>query len=256
MTRARRHPARLAELTFEEAARVLDRGAIAFLPAGATEAHGPHLPLNTDVLISEAAALRAAETLMREGQEALVLPPLAYGVTDFAAGFAGTVSIPFEVARDLTAAVVEGALATGFSAVVVLSAHLEPANLRALREGVAAAVERGARAVFVDVTRRPHPQKLGAEFQSGACHAGRYETSLVMAAAPFLVHDEIAFGLEENPVSLSDAIRAGQQSFLEAGGPRAYFGAPAEATAAEGETLLTSLATIYVQAVRELLPKT
>lgn len=250
---SKRHPARLADLTFEEAAEVLASGAVAFLPAGATEAHGPHLPLDTDVLISEAAALRAAETLQREGVGALVLPALPYGVTDFAAGFAGTVSVPFEVVRDLARAVVEGALRTGFSAVVVLSAHFEPANLRALREGVDAAVANGARAVFVDVTRRPHPARLGDEFQSGACHAGRYETSLVMAAAPFLVQDERAYDLPPNPVSLSDAIRAGQQTFLEAGGPDAYFGAPAEATPAEGETLLNSLANIYVEAARALL---
>jgi len=249
----RRHPARLFELTYEEASAVLERGAVALLPAGATEAHGPHLPLGTDVVISEAAALRAAELLIAEGHEALVLPPLAYGVTDFAQGFAGTVSIPFDAVRALVHGVVRGAMDTGFVAVVALSAHLEPDNLRAIREGVAQAVSEGAKAVFVDVTRRPHPAKLGAEFQSGACHAGRYETSLVMAATPFLVHEDLAVGLPENPTSLSEAIAAGRHSFREAGGDRAYFGAPAEASAAEGEALLSQLATIYLEAARALL---
>jgi len=123
----------------------------------------------------------------------------------------------------------------------------------AIREGVAQAVSQGAKAVFVDVTRRPHPAKLGAEFQGGACHAGRYETSLVMAATPFLVHEDLAVGLPENPTSLSEAIAAGRHSFREAGGDRAYFGAPAEASAAEGEALLSQLATIYLEAARALL---
>ena len=43
---------KLADLTYEEAAELIE-GAVAFLPAGATEAHGPHLPLSTDVIISE-----------------------------------------------------------------------------------------------------------------------------------------------------------------------------------------------------------
>lgn len=46
-------------------------GAIAFLPTGATEAHGPHLPLATDVVISREAAKRAARLLRDEGLSAL-----------------------------------------------------------------------------------------------------------------------------------------------------------------------------------------
>jgi len=74
--------------------------------------------------------------------------------------------------------------------------------------------------------------RLGDEFKSGACHAGSYETSLVLAASPFLVREEIATELDENPISLSRAIRDGKKTFLQAGGPQAYFGDPASATAA------------------------
>ena len=242
----------LAELTFEEAKAVLARGAVAFLPTGATEAHGPHLPLSTDVVISTEAARRAARLIESGGGTALVLPAIAYAVTEFAADFSGTVSLPIETARALVRDVILGAIRTGFRGVVVCNAHLEPGNLQALREAVEEATARGARCAFPDVTRKPHALRLGEEFKSGACHAGSYETSLVLAADPFLVQSELADHLEPNPTSLSVAIRAGKRSFLEAGGPRAYFGDPRAASAMEGETLYAELADIFATAAREL----
>ena len=249
-----RRPCMLAELSFDEARAILEAGAVALLPTGATEAHGPHLPLSTDVVISTEAARRAARQLASEGVSALVLPPVAYAVTEFAAGFSGTLSIPIETARALLRDVILAAMRTGFRAVVVCNAHLEPGNLQAIREAVDETAARGARAAFPDVTRKPHALRLGDEFKSGACHAGRYETSLVLAAEPFLVKNDLAATLPDNPSSLSQAIRAGKRSFLEAGGEQAYFGYPREATALEGEALYTELADIFATAARELAP--
>ncbi len=249
----RRLPIELAEMTYEEAARVAEAGAVAFLPAGATEAHGPHLPLATDVIIAREAAVRAARAMRAEGQEAVVLPPLAYAVTEFASDFGGTISLPLETATAFARDVLLGATRAGFEAVVVCNAHLEPGNLRALKDAVGQANERGARAAFPDITRKPHALELGDEFKSGACHAGSYETSLVLAADPFQVLGELTEQLEPNPASLSVAIREGKSSFLEAGGPRAYFGNPAAASVSEGEERYRALASIFVGAARELL---
>lgn len=244
-------PLHLSELTYPQAAEL--EGAVGLLPAGATEAHGPHLPLNTDVIISVTSAEHAARVLRAEGHKAIVMPPLAYAVTEFAADFRGTVSISLDTARALVRDVLVGTKRAGLSAVVICNAHLEPGNLQALREGMKLAQEQGIRAEFPDVTRKPHALRLGDEFKSGACHAGRYETSLVMAANPFLVRRHISEELEPNPQSLSVAIRQGKTSFIEAGGPDAYFGYPAEATEAEGHELYEVLADIYATAARELL---
>lgn len=249
----RRIPDRLSEMTFEEAKHAAEEGAVALLPAGATEAHGPHLPLNTDVVISETAARRAVAMLRRERIAAVVMPPLAYAVTEFAADFGGTISLPLETATAMARDVILGAGRAGFRGVVVCNAHLEPGNLKALKDAVVAANEAGVKATFPDVTRKPHALRLGDEFKSGACHAGSYETSLVLAADPFLVRSDVAERLEANPKSLSVAIREGKKSFLEAGGPQAYFGYPAEASAGEGERLYDELADIFATAARELL---
>jgi creatinine amidohydrolase len=60
--------------------------------------------------------------------------------------------------------------------------------------------------------------------------------------------------LPANPESLSRAIREGKQTFEEAGGPRAYFGYPAEATAEEGRATVEVLGEILDEAVRAELP--
>ena len=243
---------RLAAMTYEEAQRVLDRGAVALLPCGATEAHGPHLPLDTDVIIAVEGSERAASQLAREGLYAVVLPPIAYSVTDFAEGFGGTITLPADVVRAYVRAVCQGAVHAGFRGVVLCNAHLEPQNVDLLRSVSVESLSRGLRVHFPDITRKPHALRLGHEFRSGACHAGAYETSLVLAADPFRVR-EVAAELPANPISLSAAIREGKMSFVEAGGPRAYFGDPAAASAASGDELYDELADIFASAAREVL---
>ncbi len=51
---------KLASMTYEEAQRLIDRGAVGLLPCGAMEAHGPHLPLSTDSVVATAVAEAAA----------------------------------------------------------------------------------------------------------------------------------------------------------------------------------------------------
>ena len=75
---------------------------IAVLPLGAIEAHGPHLPLGTDIVIAEAMANKGAELLHARGFDVVILPALPAAPAPFAAEFAGTVlpeEMEAEVAR-------------------------------------------------------------------------------------------------------------------------------------------------------------
>src|SRR5436309_3331765 len=71
-----------------------------------------------------------------------------------------------------------------------------------------------------------------------------------LAARPELVREATRAGLPPNPASLSRAIRDGKQSFEEAGGARAYFGFPAQATAEEGRLTIEVLGGILDEAVQ------
>ena len=165
------------------------RRVIAILPCGATEAHGPHLPLNTDVIISEGMALHALPLLEERGYAAMVLPPLAYMPANFAQAFSGTVTVAAASAKALMLDIALSLKAQGFSCLALANSHFDPANVAMLREAAAEIRALGLPLAFPDFTRRKLAQALTAEFQSGACHAGRFETSLVMAARPDLVDD-------------------------------------------------------------------
>jgi creatinine amidohydrolase len=227
---------------------------VAVLPLGAIEAHGPHLPLGTDILIAETMALAGAERLSRRGFDVVLLPVLPVAPAPFAAAFEGTIDTP----PAATAATVEGiarSLAShGVAVTVVANAHHDPANVRAVRDAVTQLDKDGmARLLFPDLTRRRWASRLTEEFQSGACHAGRYETSVMLAAAAETVDAAAAASLAPNPRSLVAAIQHGDRTFAEAGGPEAYFGAPAEATAEEGRDIIDRLGAIIEDAVIEAL---
>jgi len=245
----------LADLPWTDVRAALDgdHPVVAILPCGAVEAHGPHLPLSTDVIISEGMATRAAAMLEAEGIRAFVLPPLAYAPAHYAAEFAGTISVREETAKAMIADIAASLAQQGFACLAFANSHFDPANVAMLRDAVREAGESGLRVAFPDFTRRALAQTLTAEFISGACHAGRFETSLVMADRPDLVREDLRTGLGENPASLLTAFEKGAKTFSEAGGPDAYFGAPGLATAAEGHTTSRIMAETLAVAVREAL---
>jgi creatinine amidohydrolase len=211
--------------------------AVHVLPLGAVEPHGPHAPLVTDALISIGVCQRAAARL--EGElPVLVLPPVHYGVTRYAGAFPGTVSIGEDTLRSLVTEIAE-AVAT----IVLVNSHFEPEQVETLRS---------TGLPLLDLTRRAQAARLTEEFRSGSCHAGRYETSLVLADRPELVHADRMQGLAERHVDMPAAMRAGQRDFLAMGMDEAYCGAPAEASAAEGRETFEVLTDMLVELIREV----
>jgi creatinine amidohydrolase len=241
-------------LTWQEAQTAIASGAVMILPIGSTEAHGPHLPLATDVIISEEMSRRAVAKLQEQGVSAFVLPPVAYSVTDFSSDFAGTISIRKETATALVRDICMSLYQQGARLVVVANSHLEPEHVASINEAIAQVKQATGRTVaFPDKRRRRWAATLTAEFRRGDCHAGSYETSLVMAAQPELIREAVRRELARVPISIADKIRDGAQTFKEAGGTQAYFGNPAEATREEGEASYEALAGMLATAVLETL---
>ena len=236
----------LSEATYPEIASLDRNKTVPVLPAGATEAHGPHLPLSTDVIIAEAMIKGAVEPLEAHGLDVLMLPPIAYTAAPFAHGFSGTFSVSPESVTALITDIANSLHHHGFTRLVVANGHLDPAHIGSIYE----AKERAPiDIIFPDVTRKRWALRLTDEFKSGACHAGQYEGSIIMAERPDLVREDIQRGLPSNPQSLSVAIRGGKTSFEEAGGPDAYFGQPALASAEEGVETRQLLGAILAEAI-------
>ena len=238
-------------MTWEEARDAAGPDSVAILPVGAIEAHGPHLPLDTDIVIAQAMAREGAARLAARGSRVVLLPALAYTSAGFAQRFAGTLSLRPET---VTATVVDiaGSLTWhGFGALAIANAHLDPGHLASIEAAVnQIRRELGLVVAFPNLTARPWALRLSDEFKSGACHAGQFETSIVLAERPELVREATRAALPPNPASLSRAIREGKVSFEEAGGPRAYFGFPAQASAEEGRATIGVLGAILDDAVQ------
>ncbi|MGQ0734994.1 MAG: creatininase family protein [Acidobacteriota bacterium] len=245
---------RWASLTWPAFRAVSSEGFLAVLPLGALEAHGPHLPLGTDIVIAEAMARAGAERLSLRGFHVVCLPALPTSPAPFGKAFAGTVDTPGEATTAMVAGVATSVARHGGRATVVANAHHDPAHVAAIRDAEHLLVRSGAgRLIFPDLTRRRWARFLGDEFATGACHAGRYEGSIVLADAPALVDRARMKELAPNPRSLVDAVRDGQSTFEAAGGPEAYFGWPADASADEGREIIGRLGAVIEQAVLEAL---
>ncbi len=253
-------PNALAEFTTHQLSRFLRQAQppVVIWPVGSTEPHGPHLPLATDAVLSTENANRAVNALRLADVAAVKAPLLPYGVTDFAEGFAGAISVPEDTLVALLFAGVSSYLEQGFRHVCLVNHHLESGQLSAL-ERCRKQVEqvKGAYRVSVPaVISRRWGGRLGSEFKSGACHAGAYEGSMMLAARPDLVDMDIAKTLPALKISLSEAMTKGQNRFIDVGMGDAYTGAPADASAEEGERLFCVLTEMVTTEVLEHLERT
>jgi mycofactocin system creatininase family protein len=217
----------LSDLAWPEAARRA-RGSVLAVPVGATEQHGPHLPLSTDTEI--AAAL--VEGLAEAHDAVLAAPPLVYGSSGEHEGFAGTLSIGGEALERVIVELLRSASAT-FARLLLVCAHggngepLRRAELRLRGEG------RDVRAWF--------PRWSDGE------HAGRVETSLMLALAPERVRLERATAGATQPVrELMPRLVA---DGVGAVSPNGVLGDPAGACAEEGRLRLREEVARLVDAV-------
>jgi creatinine amidohydrolase len=243
----------LAELTTEAIGAVIGKPPSAvLLPVGSVEPHGPHLPLGTDTLLSEESSRRAARALRAQGVVTFIAPSVPYGVTEFASGFAGAIGVEAGVLTPFLAAIAARFVADGWSHICLVNNHLEPAHDQAVRAAITG-LPAGRGSVACPLTKR-WGRTLSEEFKRGNCHAGRYETSLVLAAGGNATG--VRATLPAIDVSLSAGIRAGKTTFRAMGLDRAYTGAPAEGTQEEGEVLYARLAEMIVTEVLESLTLT
>lgn len=253
-----RTPRRLDELPHTELAALLAAGSplVAILPVGATEAHGPHLPLSTDVIISEGIAEVCALQLSEDARcTPLVMPPIAYTPAAYASEFSGTINLRPETLAMLLDDIGASLKAMGIACLAIANSHFDPANVGVLRSFTERMSEAGLPVAFADATRRKLAQSLSDEFKSGDCHGGQFESSIVLAQRPDLVRTSVLRGLPANPAGLINAIqeKGPDARFGELGMDQAYCGSPASATESEGRESLSLLGSALRDAVLSTL---
>jgi mycofactocin system creatininase family protein len=200
------------------------------VPVGSVEQHGPHLPLDTDTRIAAAVAARAATGAL------LVALPVAYGASGEHEGFAGTVSIGHEALRLLLVELGRSA-ARWAGRLVFVNGH--GGNVSSLVETVRLLRYEGRDAAWF------------ACAAGGDAHAGRTETSLMLALDPALVRPERAAG---NTAPLADLLPAMRAGGVAAVSPNGVLGDPAGASADEGERLLAAMSDSLRTAITRWTP--
>jgi creatinine amidohydrolase len=165
---------------------------IAVLPLAATEQHGPHLPLGTDVAIAQAYLARVQELLPAELPVSF-LPVQPVGISTEHIDYPGTLTLPPAVAIESWMAIGDSVARAGVRKLVLVTSH--GGNSAAM---TLVAQELRARhrmlAVTTSWSRFGVPEGLfGAEELRHGIHGGAVETSIMLAHAPHQVRtDKIA----------------------------------------------------------------
>jgi creatinine amidohydrolase len=200
------------------------------VPLGSTEQHGPHLPIGTDTLV----AVAVAQAVVARRDDLVLAPAVPYGSSGEHAGFPGTVSIGQDALELLLVELARSADA--FGAVAFVSGH--GGNAEPLARAVARLTAEGRRVA----TWSP----------SGAVdlHAGRTETSLLLALAPELVR--LAAAEPGDTRSLRELLPVLREGGVAAVAPNGVLGDPTGASAEEGQALFDRLVADLECALRVL----
>jgi creatinine amidohydrolase len=222
---------RLADSSWPQVDELARAGAVLVVPVGATEQHGPHLPVTTDADL----AVAVVEAAAVDDPLLVVAPVVAFGSSGEHDGFAGTLSIGREATEELLVQL--GRSATGVFAQVVL----------ACTHGGNASPLAGALRRLADEGR---PVTGWWPRWEGDLHAGRTETSLMLAVAPDRVDLEAAVAGDIRPLDeLLPLLQTGGVRSVSATG---VLGDPTGAGADEGRRLLRAAATDLADTVARL----
>lgn len=227
-------------LTAPALRRLADRGAAVFVPVGATEQHGHHLPTGVDMFLANEVSLRAAALLSDRDRPVVCAPALPWGLSEHHVAFGGTLTLPlttyYLLISDLCACITRA----GFARIVIVNGHGGNISaLNAIVDQLAVDLPGVDISVATYVAIAPEASAEILETQDGFMHACEGETSMMLAAFRDLVAEELlpqaigpASGLRSDAVPLYR-----WRSFRDVTGT-GVSGDARSATAVKGEKLL------------------
>jgi creatinine amidohydrolase len=203
---------------------------LVLVPVGSIEQHGPHLPLDTDTVIADAVAVRAAARL----PGTWVAPPVSFGASGEHQMFPGTCSIGTDALRTLIVELTRS-LCCWCDRVLYVNGH--GGNLDALVPAVAQVADEGHDVSWV-----------ACATDEVDLHAGITETSLMLHLRPESVRTDRAEA--GNTASLAEILPTLLVEGVGAVSPNGVLGDPTGATAERGAEVLTAMVERVLEALR------
>lgn len=231
---------------------------IAVLPLAATEQHGPHLPLGTDVMIAEAYLAEVRKQLAHD-IPATFLPLQPVGISTEHVDYPGTLTLPTEVALKTWRAIGESLARAGLRKLVMVTSHGgNSAAMTLVAQDLRAA--HGMLVVTTGWSRLSAAEGLfSAEELHHGIHGGAVETSIMLARYPQSVRKDAIADFPSAGTAMRKAYRwlstqrpapfAWQAQDLHASGA---VGDARAASAEKGERLLDRGARAFCELLAEV----
>lgn len=208
---------RYEKLTWPDINDAVDLGKVCIIPCGAVEQHGPHLPLDVDVLCSTEVALGAGRAVP---EKALVLPSVNYGYTGHVMDFPGTINNDFETFMAHVLDITKSLAYHGFKKIILLNGHgsnMPNLDLVARRTNLETDAEciLSAWWQLLGVDPEFMPSWRESKFPGGCAHACELETSMYLyldgdnVRKDQIKNGDISFNLEGSPFNWVDLMKAG-----------------------------------------------
>jgi creatinine amidohydrolase len=213
---------RYEKLTWPEINDAVELGKVCVLPCSAVEQHGPHLPLDVDVICPTEIARGAGRTIP---DKMLVLPTHCYGYTGHVMDFPGTINTHFEHFMDSVLDIAKSLAYHGFKKIILLNGHgsnwpnLDLVARRANLETDAECIPINWWGLLT-VDKEFMPKWRESKFPGGCSHACELETSLYLYLDGDNVRKDqiksgtISFNDEDSPFMWVDLLGAGPASLI------------------------------------------
>lgn len=245
----------LGDLRGPEVNTLLSASSIIVQPLGAIEQHGPHLPLNTDLVVAEAVA-RDAVALVGDEVDAWLLPPLAFTKSNEHAWAPGTIWLSATTLLSVLDDIGRCIAATPARKLVFLNGHGGNSALTMM-------ANRELRLKYGLQTFLAHPHMPADQGGSSASHelgmgihGGTDETSVMLHLAPHLVDMSLAVRRVPEKLAENKHVRFGgkvafgwlSNDFY----PEGHIGDPTQATAQLGKQMYDASVATFAECLREI----
>ena len=247
---------RYEKLTWPDINDAVAMGKVCVVPCGSVEQHGPHLPLDVDIVCPQGVAFGAGRLVP---DKMLVLPPVWYGYTAHVMDFPGTINTHYETFIKSVLDITKSLAYHGFKKILLLNGHgsnMPNLDLVARRTNLETDAEciLAAWWNFLTVDRTFLPRWRESKFPGGCAHACELETSLYLyldgdnVRKDKIESGDISFNLENSPFNWVDLFAAGPAtiiSWTSTYTPTGVLGEAKLATAEKGRVA-------YEEAVKQL----